>query len=278
MRFLIQHRLHYHFGRPVFLEPHTVRLTPRQDPGQRLLRHSLQLGAKVRGRSEVLDANGNSAVVLWFDDLREELELTVAMEVETLRQNPFDWIFTDPAAATLPLRYAPETADSLQPFLANDDIDPAVVAWAAEQAKAVDQGTAAFVMALADTIHHGFHHAGRPEGDPFEPAETLANRPNADLTDALRDVQGVSVSGGSNNQDVYIRGLPGSYTLILVDGKRQSTRDSRVGSRKRATARAAVATSSSLSTGTVLRTGIHISVTASGCRLGSSRRRVYRRR
>ncbi len=179
MRFLIQHRLHYRYGRPVFLEPHTVRLTPRQDPGQRLLRHSLQLGAEASGRSEVLDANGNSAVVLWFEDLREELELTVEMEVETLRHNPFDWIFTDPAAASLPLRYAPETADSLQPFLANDGIDPAVVAWAAEQAKAVDQGTAAFVMALADTIHHSFHHAGRPEGDPFEPAETLASRSGA---------------------------------------------------------------------------------------------------
>jgi outer membrane receptor for ferrienterochelin and colicins len=59
-------------------------------------------------------------------------------------------------------------------------------------------------------------------------AETLANRANADLTDALRDVEGVSISGGSNFQDVFIRGLPGSYTLILVDGKRQSTRDSRV--------------------------------------------------
>nr|WP_314526581.1 TonB-dependent receptor [uncultured Brevundimonas sp.] len=58
-------------------------------------------------------------------------------------------------------------------------------------------------------------------------AETLANRPNADLTDALRDVEGVSVSGSSNSQDIFIRGLPGSYTLVLVDGKRQSTRDSR---------------------------------------------------
>lgn len=59
-------------------------------------------------------------------------------------------------------------------------------------------------------------------------AETLANRPSADLTDALRDVEGVSISGGSNFQDILIRGLPGSYTLILVDGKRQSTRDARV--------------------------------------------------
>lgn len=48
-----------------------------------------------------------------------------------------------------------------------------------------------------------------------------------DLTDALRDVQGVAVTGVANEKDVFIRGLPGAYTLILVDGKRQSTRDAR---------------------------------------------------
>lgn len=48
-----------------------------------------------------------------------------------------------------------------------------------------------------------------------------------DLTDALREVQGVSVTGVANEKDIYIRGLPGTYTLILVDGKRQSTRDAR---------------------------------------------------
>ncbi|WP_112806721.1 TonB-dependent receptor domain-containing protein [Ensifer sp.] len=48
-----------------------------------------------------------------------------------------------------------------------------------------------------------------------------------DLTDALRDAQGVAVTGVANERDIFIRGLPGSYTLILVDGKRQSTRDAR---------------------------------------------------
>ena len=48
-----------------------------------------------------------------------------------------------------------------------------------------------------------------------------------DLTDALREVQGVTVTGVANEKDIYIRGLPGTYTLILVDGKRQSTRDAR---------------------------------------------------
>jgi transglutaminase-like putative cysteine protease len=35
------------------------------------------------------------------------------------------------------------------------------------------------MMHLADTIHHGFHHVGRPDGDPQTPAETLAGRTGA---------------------------------------------------------------------------------------------------
>jgi transglutaminase-like putative cysteine protease len=54
-----------------------------------------------------------------------------------------------------------------------------VAAWATEQAAAVNQDTAAFLIALADTIHHGFHHVGRPEGDPLEPEQTLAGRTGA---------------------------------------------------------------------------------------------------
>lgn len=47
------------------------------------------------------------------------------------------------------------------------------------------------------------------------------------LSDALREVQGVITTGTANEKDIKIRGLPGEYTLILVDGKRQGTRESR---------------------------------------------------
>ncbi|MGV1946288.1 MULTISPECIES: TonB-dependent receptor domain-containing protein [unclassified Agrobacterium] len=57
--------------------------------------------------------------------------------------------------------------------------------------------------------------------------EDLEKGSYRDLTDALREVQGVSVTGIANEKDIFIRGLPGAYTLILVDGKRQSTRDAR---------------------------------------------------
>ncbi|MEE2860552.1 MAG: TonB-dependent receptor [Pseudomonadota bacterium] len=57
--------------------------------------------------------------------------------------------------------------------------------------------------------------------------EELQRRNITDLTDALRGVQGVVTTGIANEQDIYIRGLPGQYTLILVNGKRQNTRDAR---------------------------------------------------
>ena len=58
-------------------------------------------------------------------------------------------------------------------------------------------------------------------------AEELKKGNFTSLTDALKEVQGVVTTGTANEQDIYIRGLPGQYTLILVDGKRQSTRDAR---------------------------------------------------
>lgn len=58
--------------------------------------------------------------------------------------------------------------------------------------------------------------------------DELRKRSFRDLTDALRDVEGVTVNGGANETDISIRGMPADYTLILVDGKRQSARESRV--------------------------------------------------
>jgi len=50
------------------------------------------------------------------------------------------------------------------------------------------------------------------------------------VTDALRDVPGVVVTGGGagdNGNDISIRGMPSQYTLILVDGRPQNSRESR---------------------------------------------------
>lgn len=54
----------------------------------------------------------------------------------------------------------------------------------------------------------------------------LENRAYKDLTDALNDIAGVTVTGGGSRQDISVRGMPAQYTAILVDGKKQSGRES----------------------------------------------------
>ena len=57
--------------------------------------------------------------------------------------------------------------------------------------------------------------------------EELESRYYRDITDALKSVPGVVVTGGGDTTDISIRGMGSKYTLILVDGKRQSTRETR---------------------------------------------------
>ncbi|WP_165857249.1 ligand-gated channel protein [Marinobacter sp. JSM 1782161] len=61
-------------------------------------------------------------------------------------------------------------------------------------------------------------------------SEKLNSGSYEDITDALRDVPGVIVTGGGagdNGADISMRGMGASYTLLLVDGKRQGSRESR---------------------------------------------------
>ena len=58
--------------------------------------------------------------------------------------------------------------------------------------------------------------------------QQLKTKPISRLEDALQNIPGVNMTGSNaNSRDIAIRGLPADYTLIMVDGKRQNTRESR---------------------------------------------------
>ncbi|MGD8177272.1 ligand-gated channel protein [Marinimicrobium sp. ARAG 43.8] len=57
--------------------------------------------------------------------------------------------------------------------------------------------------------------------------ESLAQRFYRDVTDALAEVPGAIVTGGGDRQDISLRGMGSQYTLILVDGQRVSSRETR---------------------------------------------------
>jgi transglutaminase-like putative cysteine protease len=181
MLFTIHHSVHYSYERPVVLEPLTLRLTPRQDVTQRLIRQDIHVSDAPDGRSRILEADGVDATVLWFTGHRDRLEITVDTVVETLRDNPFDWILTQPGSERLPMHYPPGEAWSLASCRSGHGvvIPESVAAWAEELAASVNHATTEFLMALADGIHHTFHHIGRLDGEPQTPEETLSRRTGA---------------------------------------------------------------------------------------------------
>lgn len=57
--------------------------------------------------------------------------------------------------------------------------------------------------------------------------QDLENAPFRDVTDAIADIPGVVITGGSASQDISIRGMASKYTLMMVDGKRINSRETR---------------------------------------------------
>src|SRR5690348_4740505 len=67
MLFHIKHVTRYTYSRPVFCEPFTLRLRPREDAWQRLIRYQLSVDPPAAGMSEYLDAQGNCVTRCWFN-------------------------------------------------------------------------------------------------------------------------------------------------------------------------------------------------------------------
>lgn len=60
--------------------------------------------------------------------------------------------------------------------------------------------------------------------------EELSKRFYRDALDAMLDAPGVIITGGGDRQDISLRGMGSAYTLMLIDGKRQSSRETRTNS------------------------------------------------
>ena len=96
MRIAVVHTTRYRYSAPVYLEPHIIRLRPREDASQRLEAWTLDIGPTPSGRTECLDQDGNTVVRAWFDSLTAELSLRSRFTLETLRDNPFNYLLTAP--------------------------------------------------------------------------------------------------------------------------------------------------------------------------------------
>ncbi len=174
MRISVEHRIEYGFSAPVYLEPHAIRLRPREDASQRLREFSLEIEPAPAGRWTAIDQDGNSVTHAWFENLTERLTLRTRFEVETLRDNPFDFLI-QPGDSHLPVQYPEASRGVLGAYLAAES-DRDVAAFAQELAAGCGGGTMAFLDALNRALCDRTKQVVRRDGPPYPPGQTLALR------------------------------------------------------------------------------------------------------
>ncbi len=173
----IDHNTTYSYGKKVVLAPHTVRLRPRDGGGQMTHMFSLKTDPPEAGRSVNSDLDGNTTVTLWFTGEFDSLAIDTRCVVETLRENPFDFIVSDVSFLDLPMRYPPEQKAALGPYLAVSRKSALAVSELCETILSATRGkTTDFILSLCQHIHDNFPHVAREHGVPWSAERTLREK------------------------------------------------------------------------------------------------------
>lgn len=191
----IRHEVRFSYGRPVFVEPQTLRLTPRRDAAHDLLEFSMEIEPSPTGMTRTIEHDGAEARVAWFDGSHDSLRVVASSRVRTERGNPFDWIITGEGASGLPASYPPGHAEALGPVLTPAETSGAVTEWAAALAERAERSPAVFLNLLTETIHAEWKMTAREEGDPFSPERSLQEKDGACRDVAMLFVEACRTQG-----------------------------------------------------------------------------------
>ncbi len=177
MRFFIEHRTRYVFSRPVFLEPHVIRLIPQQDPRQRLISFECSIDPAPAGQWRGLDQEGSPFIQAWFDGMHEEFSVATRITAETMRTNPFGYLPVR-EAQTVPPVLDPDAAAALAPCLrrvsGDRDGEDVAAQLSSKLLRECGGSGGAFLTALNVWIFENIEKIVRREAGILPPARTLA--------------------------------------------------------------------------------------------------------
>jgi len=179
MIYRISHKTDYTYSGPVFLEPHIIRLYPRNDASQAISNFFLTVEPRPAGVHHFLDAEGNNASCIWFENKTPTLSISTSFVAQTFCMNPFGYLVTDENFLQLPAIYKKNEALALGAFLAPVDQDNALTDFANsvfEESKGV---TLDFLSLLCTAVYEYIKVEVREHGSPSPPAITFQNKRGA---------------------------------------------------------------------------------------------------
>jgi transglutaminase-like putative cysteine protease len=172
MHFTARHTTRYRYTAPVRCEPLTIRLKPRTDFRQRLVRYSLNIDPPPAGVSPAIDWEGNEATVAWFEGPLDELTIMTSFEAETCDVNPFDFLVA-PTATRLPLLPAAQDAPFFALYANRADREAELEEWVQQLARDAEFDTLRFICNVNTWIHDHHEKIVRHDGAAWHPRKTL---------------------------------------------------------------------------------------------------------
>jgi len=118
-RYKILHRTYYNFSAAVQLEPHVLRLRPREGHELHIESETLEITppATLRWHRDVED---NSVAIATFDTPATQLVIESEVIIQQFNESPLDFLVAD-YAIDYPFAYSPEDRVVLSPYMNGDD-------------------------------------------------------------------------------------------------------------------------------------------------------------
>lgn len=114
-RYKILHRTYYNFPSDVQLQPHALRLRPREGHELRIESSSLEITPKASLRWQ-RDAEDNSVAIATFTTPSKQLVIESKVIIQQYNQAPLDFLMAD-YATEYPFAYSQEDAILLAPYM-----------------------------------------------------------------------------------------------------------------------------------------------------------------
>jgi transglutaminase-like putative cysteine protease len=175
LRYKILHRTYYNFTAPVMLQPHSLRLRPRESAELRIESSNLNItpAAKLRWHRDVED---NSVAIASFSTPTDKLLIESEVIIQQYNQTPLDFLVAD-YATNYPFAYTLDDRIVLLPYMAvvGPEDRKALAVWVAGVWQLGEKiQTYALLQRLCVTINQKFSYKIREEPGVQSPELTLS--------------------------------------------------------------------------------------------------------
>lgn len=174
-RFKILHRTYYNFSGVVTLEPHALRLRPREGHELRIESSSLKITPAATLRWQ-RDAEDNSLAIASFSMPTNQLTIESEVIIQQYNEAPLDFLVVD-YAMNFPFSYTPADRALLSPYMKNTEQaqTPVLANWVANLWQPGNSlQTYSLLQLLCDRIHQSLTYQIREEPGVQTTEQTLA--------------------------------------------------------------------------------------------------------